>query len=517
MNKKKTTYDFEDLFVFELANNHQGDVKHGLSIIDMCSDVAKKYNIRAAIKIQLRQLETFIHPNYREADDPSHIKRFLSTQLTNEQFHILIDHARDKNLITMATPFDEESVDLMEEMNFEITKIGSCSANDWPLLEKVSEKNNPVIISTGGLNISDIDKIVSFCDHRGLDFALNHCVSVYPTPPNLCELNQIEVMRSRYPGITIGWSTHEDPNDSDIIMVAYAKGARIFEKHVGYINKKVPSLNAYSAERSQIEKWIEKYLKAKELCGSDKNPERDAEEIQSLNSLRRGVYALENIEDGEEITKDKVFFAMPYQKGQLYSGIWQENISSKKSFCKNEPLKMSALKIPAPPNELIIRHSLHEIKAMLNHANIKLGPNFQVEYSHHYGIDNFRKVGAIFITIVNRSYCKKLVVQLPGQTHPAHFHKKKEETFSVLSGVLEVTIDGYEQKLNPGEQALVQPGIWHSFSTDTGVIFEELSSTHFNDDSFYKDKKINSGSRTHRKTYTDNWGRFTLEDKISIQ
>ena len=97
MNKKKTTYDFEDLFVFEVANNHQGDVNHGLSIIDMCSDVAKKYNIRASIKIQLRQLETFIHPNYREADDPSHIKRFLSTQLTNEQFHILIDHARKKN------------------------------------------------------------------------------------------------------------------------------------------------------------------------------------------------------------------------------------------------------------------------------------------------------------------------------------------------------------------------------------------------------------------------------------
>ena len=184
------SYDFNDLFIFEMANNHQGSIKLGKSIIDMCSNLAKKHNLRAGIKFQFRQLDSFIHPNYIDADEPTHIKRFLSTKLSKKDFSLLKDYAVKKDLITICTPFDEESVEVIHKQGFEIIKIGSCSANDWPLLEKVSEYNLPVIISTGGLQINDIDKIVSFFDHKGVDFAIMHCVSLYPTPPELCELNQ---------------------------------------------------------------------------------------------------------------------------------------------------------------------------------------------------------------------------------------------------------------------------------------------------------------------------------------
>ena len=160
-------YNFHDLFIFEMANNHQGSIELGKSIIDMCSDLAKKHNIRAGIKFQFRQLDSFIHPNYIEANEPTHIKRFLSTKLSKKDFSLLENYARTKNLITICTPFDEESVDVIDEQGFEIIKIGSCSANDWPLLEKVAKYNHPVIISTGGLQISDIDKIVSFFHHKG--------------------------------------------------------------------------------------------------------------------------------------------------------------------------------------------------------------------------------------------------------------------------------------------------------------------------------------------------------------
>ena len=118
----------------------------------------------------------------------------------------------------------------------------------------------------------------------------------------------------------------------------------------------------------------------------------------------------------------------------------------------------------------------------------------------------FAEVGIIIITCVNRSYCKKLVIQFPGQRHPSHYHKRKEETFQVLSGVLEMTVEGRRRTLHPGDIQLVQQGVWHEFWTSTGVVFEEISTTHFKDDSFYEDKSINQ-SGTARKTIVNQWGR----------
>ena len=133
-----------------------------------------------------------------------------------------------------------------------------------------------------------------------------------------------------------------------------------------------------------------------------------------------------------------------------------------------------------------------------------------MEYSHHYGIAKFREVGAVLIDCVNRQYCKKIIVQLPGQYHPSHFHSLKEETFQVLHGVVEMEVDGHRQTLKPGETMLVQPGVWHSFWTDTGAIVEEISTTHHNNDSTYKDRAINRRTRAERKTIVDHWGRFQI-------
>ena len=119
--------------------------------------------------------------------------------------------------------------------------------------------------------------------------------------------------------------------------------------------------------------------------------------------------------------------------------------------------------------------------------------------------------------MVNRAYCKKIIVQLPGQKHPPHFHKTKEETFQVLHGTLIANVDGHRWVLNPGQTLLIQPGAWHSFWTETGCVFEEISTTHMNNDSFYKDKRINSVERDERKTLVDHWGRFQVAPPSSLK
>ena len=116
-------FDFGDLFVLDLANNHQGSLEHGLKIIKECGKVVRQHNIRAAMKFQFRQLDTFIHPVHQENSDNKHIPRFISTKLSLDDWSILVDAVRDEGMLTMCTPFDNESVQVITDMQFDIMKI----------------------------------------------------------------------------------------------------------------------------------------------------------------------------------------------------------------------------------------------------------------------------------------------------------------------------------------------------------------------------------------------------------
>lgn len=507
-------YDFRELFVLDLANNHQGSVEHGLDIIRGVAEAAKRNKVRAAVKFQFRQLGSFVHPDHREDKEHKHISRFLSTELSPAQFQILLDEVRKQGLVSICTPFDEESVGVIAEMGFDILKVASCSAKDWPLLEDISAAGLPVIFSTGGLDLNDIDGLATFFEHRGTDFAIMHCVSIYPIPDPQFQLNQIDRLRERFPGITVGWSTHEVPDDMMPIVAAVAKGAQMYERHVGVETDKI-KLNAYSSTPEQVDKWFAAFNRAKTLCGAAERPPSPDVERDSIDSLRRGVYAKKALKRGSELSRSDIYFAIPYNDGQLESGLAPTDGQSKLELLSdiepNAPVMTEQVHLPDNPEYHIIKKAVHDVKAMLNEARIALNSEFSVEYSHHYGISEFRKTGAVIIECINREYCKKLVVQLPGQRHPSHYHARKEETFQVLHGVMHTKVDGHDQTLHPGETVLVQPGVWHSFWTDTGVIVEEVSTTHYNDDSFYKDKAINQLERYERKTKVDHWGRFQVQ------
>ncbi len=503
-------FDFENLFIFEMANNHQGAKEHGLKIINAMADIAARHGIRGAVKLQFRDLETFIHPEWRESKENKHIPRFLSTRLSDEDFAALVTETKRRGMVSMATPFDEASVDRIERLGIEVIKIGSCSAHDWPLLERVAATGKPVICSTGGLSIRDIDKIVSFFQKRAVHFALMHCVAIYPTPNGKLHLNQIEMMCGRYPGVTIGFSTHEDPSNLTAVRVAYAKGARIFEKHVGFPTD-VITLNAYSATPEQAEEWIKAYKEAADACGGEGERNIEQKERDDLQSLMRGVYVREEIPRGAVIKRNDVFFAMPLQPGQLSSGRWVEGLVADRTYRASEALS-AGLRLDRPSKKEIVYHSIHAVKGMLNMARIPLNHDFAVELSHHYGIERFHEVGCTIVECFNREYAKKLIVQLPGQWNPEHFHKRKDETFHLLSGTLEVQINGRRKALEPGDTFWVPRGVVHGFGTATGAIFEEISTTNHADDSFYADRKIVEMPREERKTRLLNWGQHQLED-----
>ena len=129
-----------------------------------------------------------------------------------------------------------------------------------------------------------------------------------------------------------------------------------------------------------------------------------------------------------------------------------------------------------------------------------------MEISHHKGIDNFRKTGCFLFNIINKKYAKKMLVLLPNQKHPLHFHKKKSESFHVISGSLISFLNGKKKMLKSGQILHINKNSWHEFKAgNDGCIFDEISTTSYKDDSFYKDKKIRKLSRDNRKTFINKW------------
>ena len=105
-----------NLITLDLANNHNGDLEHGIESVKMFADVCNKYDVNCAIKYQFRHIDTFIHKDYFERDDVAHIPWFIKSYLSNEDYHFLTDEIRNNNLITMATPFDE-AIDILSTFN----------------------------------------------------------------------------------------------------------------------------------------------------------------------------------------------------------------------------------------------------------------------------------------------------------------------------------------------------------------------------------------------------------------
>ena len=479
-----------------MANNHQGDVAHGISIIKEMGKIAKKHNVRAAVKLQYRQLDTFIHPDYRNDTKAKHISRFLSTELDPSQFLELVKAIKAEGMYSMCTPFDEESVDLILQHEIDIIKIASCSADDWPLLNKIVGTNKTIISSTGGLSMLEIDNLFSFLTTRSSNFAILHCVGIYPSPNETLNLNFISKLKIRYPSITIGYSGHEKPDNYDVVKVALSKGAEIFERHVGVPTDTI-TLNGYSMNPKETDKWIEAALIAKEILGNDKVVTKD--EADSLLSLKRGVFAKRAIKKGKVIKSEDVFFAMPCKEGQLTSSDFGK-LRAYYVASANYGVNESIFEKVVTDKYHNLRTIIHEAKGMLNEAGIVLNEKAEIELSHHYGIDRFNEAGILIVSLVNKEYCKKIIVVFPGQNHPEQYHIKKEETFHILSGELLVTLNGIEFTALKGGIFTIDRGVKHAFSSKKGAIIEEISTTHFRNDSYYTDPLISQQDPMTRKT-----------------
>lgn len=500
------------LFVFDMANNHNGDVDHGLKMIREIYEIIKNFkdNFLFAVKFQYRQLDTFIHPDYKDRKDIKFVKRFSETRLTEEEFKLMKEEIDRLGFISICTPFDENSVDLIEKHNFDFIKIASCSFTDWPLLERIIQTDLPIIASTASASLEEIDQIVSFFEHRNKKFIIMHCIGEYPTKRENLQLNQIGLLKKRYPEVIIGFSTHEEPDNMSSIKIAITKGAKVFERHVAVESDKY-SINAYSSTPAQINKWLQAAQEAYDTCGIENIRYPITEKEKSdLRELKRGVFAKVNLKKDGKLTKEDIFYAIPCDEGQLVANDISKYIeyTLEKDIKVNEAINFKDVKIKKLRENVL--KIIKKLKEIILKSHVVLSDKIDLELSHHYGIDKYEEWGAAILSCINREYCKKLIILLPGQKHPSHYHVKKEETFHVLYGDMNVKVEGEEKMLKEGGMLTIERKVNHSFSSENGCIFEEVSTTHYKNDSFYEDENV--ARNKNRKTYMTFWADWLYKD-----
>jgi N-acetylneuraminate synthase len=222
----------DDLPVYvigEIGLNHNGDVSLALRLIDVAAEAGAD-----AVKFQKRTPEIATPEHMRDTlrETPWGTMTYLEyrrrVEFDAEQYAQIGAYAAARGLDWFASPWDVPSVDVLEGLDVVAHKIASASVTDIELLERVAMTGKPVLLSTGMSTLEEIDRAV---DTLGRDqLVLLHATSTYPMPAEEANLRTIETLRTRYPGVPIGYSGHE--RGLQISLAAVALGARVVERHI---------------------------------------------------------------------------------------------------------------------------------------------------------------------------------------------------------------------------------------------------------------------------------------------
>ncbi len=348
---------FNDLFVLELARNHWGSVERGKEIIKQYAKVIKNHNVHAAIKLQAFDTDSFIHKDFLPKEEDvadgentqapgSHtryIKKTLATKLTDEEFTELVDEIKSYGLVSMVTPYDERSVDLIGKLNVDMVKLASSDTGCRTLVEKALGLGIPISISTGAVTLENVDRVVRLAEEKDIPILVNHCVSNYPSEDGDLHINHIEFWKKRYPNVAIGFSSHDYTDITNSHMLAVAKGAVSFERHVD-IEKDDYSVSKYCIIPETADRWFTAHKKANEMLGDKVESVRTMTDFEYnyLKTVNRGVYAKRDIPKGYKFSHknlNEVFYlAIPLQDGQISASELNEELDVMKKIDKDSAI-----------------------------------------------------------------------------------------------------------------------------------------------------------------------------------
>jgi N-acetylneuraminate synthase/N,N'-diacetyllegionaminate synthase len=293
-------------FIAEIGGNHEGNFDYALKLCDLAIESGAD-----AVKFQLYRGDLLVS-SISSPDRNAHFKRF---ELSREQHIALAERIRAAGRQYMASVWDAEMLAWIDPY-IEIHKVGSGDLTCYPMLAALAATGKPIILSTGLARMDEIQGAIDFIEAQDARYrsegklALLQCTSAYPTPDEAANLRAIATLAEAF-RLPVGYSDHTV--GSEAIELAYALGARIFEKHFTDTREgKSFRDHRISLTGAEVRTLLARLRREEFLLGSaDKTlTEAEAEAAHEV-SFRRGLHAGRRIEAGEPLTADNVVALRP--------------------------------------------------------------------------------------------------------------------------------------------------------------------------------------------------------------
>lgn len=266
--------------IAEIGHNHQGKIELAKEMFKAAKECGAD-----AVKLQKRNnRELFTAAGYNKPYDNPHSfgdtygehREFL--EFGEAEYKELQAYAAEIGITMFATAFDFSSADFLENLDMPAYKMASGDLKNIPLLTHVAKFQKPMIISTGGGTMEDVNRAYDAIMPINQQLCILQCTAGYPAEFNELNLSVITTYRERFPSLTVGLSSHD--NGIAMALAAYMLGARVIEKHFTLNHTWKGTDNAFSLEPIGFRKMVRDLERVKVAIGngvkqvyeSEKNP-----------------------------------------------------------------------------------------------------------------------------------------------------------------------------------------------------------------------------------------------------
>lgn len=302
--------------IAEVSANHRGDIATALSAIDAAARAgadAVKFQHLTGKKIAA---DIPIETSWNGKPVGTLSAFYAKSELPHTWTPRLVMRAKEKKIIFLSTPFDEEAVDVLDRAGTPAFKVASYEMTDDTLLRAIAQKGKPIILSTGMAYLEEVAHAIRVIRHEGNNqIALLHCVSLYPPEPKHVNLKAITTMRQKLM-LPVGFSDHTDPSSNAATLGAITLGACIIERHFTDSQEGGSNDDKNSMTVDQLQHMVREVRSlTAALAGSGvKEPIADPDlamnEIHE-RGMRRSLYAARDIAAGESLTKSMILTLRP--------------------------------------------------------------------------------------------------------------------------------------------------------------------------------------------------------------
>jgi N,N'-diacetyllegionaminate synthase len=297
--------------VAEAGVNHNGELQLAQRLVDAAAEAGAD-----AVKFQTFKASELISAAAPKADyqktttgsENSQLEMVRRLEMPEEMTRAVADYAGARKVLFLSTGFDEESIDLLDELGVPAFKVGSGDLTALPLLEFIGSKRKPVILSTGMSYMEEVEAAVRTLGSSGCpSVALLHCVSSYPADLRSANLRAIQTLKEAFK-TPVGFSDHSLGNE--LAIAAVALGANIIEKHITLDNTLPGPDHKASLTPNAFREMVSAIRLVEASCGNGiKKPTPCEQNVREV--ARRSIVAACTIPRGTMITREMLAFKRP--------------------------------------------------------------------------------------------------------------------------------------------------------------------------------------------------------------